>query len=203
MILPLHGWFRIEIRSHRDWLNTICDWPSEEVKLKAVCSQRKSWAEVVRAGYVHQSSKRKLWSCRGFRVNSLQWRSVADMLYTSNFAFFALNWKADRLPKILDILKRRQACWIYGYRIQSTSSGQLIWMDAGSGFRLRKLGYTTVPMRDHGWSLGHSHWVRQELITTTLGSETKKKTKLLGYYQRFWYLATILISFGQRCFPGI
>jgi len=114
------------------------------------------------------------------------------------FAFFCIKIEdCTGYPKSFRYIEARIKLAEFMVRIQSTSSGRVIWMRLlGSGlFDLRKTGITTVQIGRGSWfgEPGHSHGGHRACYyNPTLSLETKKNKLLEIFTKGFWYLATIL-----------
>jgi hypothetical protein len=172
MILPLAWLVRVEDTSkHREWLNTICD-----DLLKSQVSSgalREELGEGSQGRYGAPKSNEYYGHNEAPVIHNND-DPVADMLYTSNFAFFALNEAAQvtnnpkykmAVDKLADFL----------VRIQSSSSG---WQDL-DGCWFRAFDYENWEYygsnADHGWGAWGtlSGWT-QSFITTTLALKQKE-----------------------------
>lgn len=172
MILPLAWLVRIEdTKQHRDWLNTICDdllkYQVEAGALREELgegSMGKYGAPKSNENYGHAEAP----------VIHINGEPIADMLYTSNFAFFALNEaaQATQNPTYIEAVDKLAEFMV---RIQSTSSGRGdldgCWFRAFDYKNWEYYGSNA----DHGWGAwGTLTGWTQSFITTTLALKLKK-----------------------------
>jgi len=166
MILPLAWLVRIEdTRQHRQWLNQVCDdLLQHQVECGALReelgegSKGKYGAPKTNENYGHNEAP----------VIHTNGDPVADMLYTSNFAFFALNEaaRATMDPKYIEAVDKLADFLV---RIQSRSSGRAdldgCWFRAFDYENWEYYGSNA----DHGWGAwGTITGWTQSFITTTL-----------------------------------
>lgn len=166
MILPLAWLLRVEdIKKHRDWLTTICDdLLKSQVESGALReelgegSKGRYGAPKSNADYGHSEAP----------VIHTNGEPIADMLYTSNFAFFALNEAAQATenPQYIEAVDKLADFLV---RIQSSSSGRAdldgCWFRAFDYDHWEYYGSNA----DHGWGAwGTLTGWTQSFITTTL-----------------------------------
>jgi hypothetical protein len=172
LILPLAWLVRVEdSKKHREWLNTVCDdllkYQVESGALREELgkgSKGKYGAPKSNEHYGHSEAP----------VIHTNGEPVADMLYTSNFAFFALNEAAEatRNPKYIKAVDNLADFLV---RIQSSSRGRGdldgCWFRA---FDYEKWEYYGSNA-DHGWGAwGTLTGWTQSFITTTLALKLQK-----------------------------
>ncbi len=166
MILPLAWLVRAEgTKQHRDWLNLLCD---DMLKFQVGCG---AFREELGAGSNGRYGAPKTNADYGTdEAPLIQFNGdpVADMLYTTNFAFFALNEaaQATREPRYLDAVNKLADFLV---RIQSTSLGRAdldgCWFRAFDYENWEYYGSNA----DHGWGAwGTLTGWTQSFITTTL-----------------------------------
>ncbi|MCM4170183.1 hypothetical protein DHD32_01730 [Arenibacter sp. TNZ] len=172
MILPLAWLVRIEdTDQHRDWLNTICDdLLKSQVEAGAL---REELGEGSKGRYGAPKSNESYGHAEAPVIHS-NGDPVADMLYTSNFAFFALNEaaQATQNPRYIEAVDKLAEFMV---RIQSTSSGRAdldgCWFRAFDYENWEYYGSNA----DHGWGAwGTLTGWTQSFITTTLALKLKK-----------------------------
>lgn len=172
MILPLAWLLRVDdTKKHRYWLNMICD--------DLIKNQVESGAlrEELGAGSKGRYGAPKINADYGTNeapVIHSNGDPVADMLYTTNFAFFALNEaaQASQDPKYLAAVDKLADFLV---RIQTSSSGRAdldgCWFRAFDYESWEYYGSNA----DHGWGAwGTLTGWTQSFITTTLALKIQK-----------------------------
>lgn len=166
MILPLAWLVRVEdTQKHRDWLNTICnDLLQRQVETGAL---REELGEGSKGRYGAPKSNENYGHSEAPVIHT-NGEPVADMLYTSNFAFFALN-EAAQATKDPTYIEAVNALAEFLLRIQSRSSGRGdldgCWFRAFDYENWEYYGSNA----DHGWGAwGTLTGWTQSFITTTL-----------------------------------
>lgn len=166
MILPLAWLVRVEdTEQHRDWLNTVCD---DLLKYQVESGAlREELGEGSKGRYGAPKSNEHYGQAEAPVIHT-NGEPVADMLYTSNFAFFALNEAAHatRNPKYMEAVNKLAEFLV---RIQSRSSGRAdldgCWFRAFDYQNWEYYGSNA----DHGWGAwGTLTGWTQSFITTTL-----------------------------------
>jgi hypothetical protein len=172
MILPLAWLVRVEdTKQHRDWLNTICDdLLKNQVEVGAL---REELGDKSLGKYGAPKSN-KNYGLAEAPVIHHNGEPIADMLYTSNFAFFSLNEaaQATQNPTYLQAVDKLAEFMV---RIQSTSLGR----EDLDGCWFRAFDYKNWEYygsnADHGWGAwGTLTGWTQSFITTTLALKLKK-----------------------------
>lgn len=166
MILPLAWLVRAEdTKQHREWLGMICD----DLLKNQVASGalREELGEGSKGKYGAPKSNEH-YGHNEAPVIHTNGDPLADMLYTSNFAFFALNEaaQATKNPKYLEAVDKLADFMV---RIQSTSTGRQdldgCWFRAFDYQNWEYYGSNA----DHGWGAwGTLTGWTQSFITTTL-----------------------------------
>ncbi len=166
MILPLAWLVRVEdTQQHRQWLNQVCD---DLLKHQVVCGALREELGEGSKGKYGSPKTNEDYGHNEAPVIHTNGDPVADMLYSSNFAFFALNEAAratmdqeyiDAVDRLADFL----------VRIQSRSSGRAdldgCWFRAFDYENWEYYGSNA----DHGWGAwGTITGWTQSFITTTL-----------------------------------
>jgi len=166
MILPLAWLVRVEdTKQHRKWLTRVCnDLLSHQVE----CGALREELGVGSNGKYGAPKNNQQYGMAEAPVIQANGEPVADMLYTSNFAFFALNEaaRATNNPKYLKAVNKLAEFLV---RIQSTSSGRAdldgCWFRAFDYENWEYYGSNA----DHGWGAwGTLTGWTQSFITTTL-----------------------------------
>ena len=172
MILPLAWLVRVEdTKQHRGWLNTICDdLLKNQVEVGAL---REELGEGSKGRYGAPKSNSSYGHAEAPVIHS-NGEPIADMLYTSNFAFFALNEAAEATqnPRYIEAVDKLAEFIV---RIHSTSSGRAdldgCWFRAFDYENWEYYGSNA----DHGWGAwGTLTGWTQSFITTTLALKLKK-----------------------------
>lgn len=166
MILPLAWLVRVEdTPQHRDWLNQICD---DLLKHQVACGALQEELGAGNNGRYGAPKTNEAYGTSEAPIIHFNGDPLADMLYTSNFAFFALNEaaQATQNPKYLEAVDKLADFLI---RIQSTSSGRAdldgCWFRAFDYKNWEYYGSNA----DHGWGAwGTLTGWTQSFITTTL-----------------------------------
>lgn len=166
MILPLAWLVRVEdTEQHRAWLQLVCD---DLLARQVACGAlREELGEGSKGKYGAPATNEDYGGSEAPVIHS-NGEAVADMLYTSNFAFFALNEAARATgdKKYLDAVDRLADFLV---RIQSRSSGRQdldgCWFRAFDYDNWEYYGSNA----DHGWGAwGTLTGWTQSFITTTL-----------------------------------
>jgi hypothetical protein len=165
MILPLAWLVRVEdTEEHRRWLNLVCDdLLSNQVASGAI---REALGSNDQGKYGAPASNEK-YGTNEAPVIHTNGDPVADMLYTSNFAFFSLNEAAQATgsTKLKDAVRRLGDFLV---RIQSTSTGRAdldgCWFRAFDYDHWEFYGSNG----DHGWGAWGTitGWTQSFIITT-------------------------------------
>ncbi len=172
MILPLAWLVRVEdTKEHRNWLNAICDdLLKNQVEEGAL---REELGEGSKGRYGAPKSNEDYGHAEAPVIHT-NGEPIADMLYTSNFAFFALNEaaQATQNPIYLEAVDKLAEFLV---RIQSSSSGHRdldgCWFRAFDYKNWEYYGSNA----DHGWGAwGTLTGWTQSFITTTLALKLKK-----------------------------
>jgi hypothetical protein len=172
MILPLAWLVRVEdTKEHRDWLNAICDdLLKNQVEEGAL---REALGEGSKGKYGAPKSNENYGHAEAPVIHT-NGEPIADMLYTSNFAFFALNEaaQATQNPTYIEAVDKLAEFLV---RIQSSSSGRGdldgCWFRAFDYKNWEYYGSNA----DHGWGAwGTLTGWTQSFITTTLALKLKK-----------------------------
>lgn len=174
MILPLAWLVRVEDKQqHRDWLSRVCD----DLLKNQVASGalREELGENSKGKYGAPKSNER-YGHNEAPVIHTNGDPVADMLYTSNFAFFALNEaaQATQEPKYLEAVDQLADFLV---RIQSSSSGRSdldgCWFRAFDYDRWEYYGSNA----DHGWGAwGTLTGWTQSFITATLALKMQESS---------------------------
>lgn len=166
MILPLAWLVRVEdTQKHRDWLNLICDALLEN---QVACGAlQEELGEGDKGRYGTPKSNDHYGSTEAPVIHN-NGDPLADMLYTTNFAFFALN-EAAQATQNQNYLNAVDRLAEFLVRIQSTSSGRADL----DGCWFRSFDYQNWEYygsnADHGWGAwGTLTGWTQSFITTTL-----------------------------------
>lgn len=198
MILPLAWLVRVEDnQQHRDWLSRVCD---DLLKNQlASGALREELGENSKGKYGTPKSNEQ-YGHNEAPVIHANGDPVADMLYTSNFAFFALNEaaQATQEPEYLEAVDKLADFLV---RIQSSSSGRAdldgCWFRAFDYERWEYYGSNA----DHGWGAwGTLTGWTQSFITTTLALKMQQTS-----YWDFTKGSTIgrnIDEVWQRMLPG-
>lgn len=166
MILPLAWLLRVEdTELNRNWLNLVCD---DLLKHQVGCGAlREELGEGSHGKYGAPKTNENYGHNEAPVIHS-NGDPVADMLYTSNFAFFALNEAAQALknPEYLEAVDKLSDFLV---RIQSSSSERAdldgCWFRAFDYENWEYYGSNA----DHGWGAwGTLTGWTQSFITTTL-----------------------------------
>jgi hypothetical protein len=171
MILPLAWLVRVEdTEQNREWLYKVCD---DLLKNQVTCGALREELGAGSKGRYGAPKTNAGYGTNEAPVIQQNGDPVADMLYTSNFAFFALNEaaRATQNPKYLEAVNKLADFLV---RIQSTSSG-CADLD---GCWFRAFDYETWEYygsnADHGWGAwGTLTGWTQSFITTTLAMKLK------------------------------
>ena len=172
MILPLAWLVRVEdTEQHRKWLSQICD---DLLEYQVSCGAlREVLGDGTQGRYGAPKSNMDYGTTEAPVIHT-NGEPVADMLYTSNFAFFALNEaaQATQNPKYLKAVNQLADFLV---RIQSTSSGRAdldgCWFRAFDYENWEYYGSNA----DHGWGAwGTLTGWTQSFITTTLALKVQK-----------------------------
>ena len=172
MILPLAWLVRVEdTREHRDWLNAVCDdLLKNQVEEGAL---REELGEGNKGRYGAPKSNENYGHAEAPVIHT-NGEPIADMLYTSNFAFFALNEaaQATQNPTYIEAVDKLAEFLV---RIQSSSAGRGdldgCWFRAFDYKNWEYYGSNA----DHGWGAwGTLTGWTQSFITTTLALKLKK-----------------------------
>jgi len=166
MILPLAWLVRAEdTQQNRDWLNLICD---DLLESQVECGAFQEELGIGSNGKYGAPKSNANYGTTEAPLIQSNGDPVADMLYTTNFAFFALNEaaQATQNPKYLEAVDKLADFLI---RIQSASSGRAdldgCWF---RGFEYENWEYYGSNA-DHGWGAwGTLTGWTQSFITTTL-----------------------------------
>ena len=165
MILPLAWLVRVEdTEEHRSWLNRVCnDLLRNQVASGAI---REELGSNDKGKYGAPASNDK-YGTNEAPVIHTNGDPVADMLYTSNFAFFSLNEAAQATgdAKLKDAVRRLGDFLV---RIQSTSAGRAdldgCWFRAFDYDHWEFYGSNA----DHGWGAWGTitGWTQSFIVTT-------------------------------------
>jgi len=166
MILPLAWLVRVEdTDQNRQWLNRICD---DLLNFQVSCGALREELGKGSKGKYGSPKSNQHYGTNEAPVIHTNGEPVADMLYTSNFAFFALNEaaQATKNPKYLDAVNRLADFLV---RIQSSSKRRAdldgCWFRAFDYENWEYYGSNA----DHGWGAwGTLTGWTQSFITTTL-----------------------------------
>ena len=171
MVLPLAWLVRVEdTQKHRDWLDQIC---KDLLQAQVRCGALQEELGIGGNGKYGAPKTNRHYGTTEAPVIHTNGDPVADMLYTSNFAFFALNEAAqatqdskyiEAVDKLADFLVRIQStskthrdldgCWFRAFDYEN-------WEYYGSN-------------ADHGWGAwGTLTGWTQSFITTTLALKLK------------------------------
>ncbi len=171
MILPLSWLLRAEdSERHRDWLYMICDDLLEHQVSCGALQEELGEGSKGRYGAPRDNAHYGTSEAPVIHFNG---EPIADMLYTTNFAFFALNEAAHvtKEPKYQEAVTQLADFLV---RIQSTSSGRAdldgCWFRAFDYEQWEFYGSNA----DHGWGAwGTLTGWTQSFITTTLALRVK------------------------------
>ena len=171
MILPLAWLVRVEnTEQHRKWLTLVCD---DLLNYQESCGALREELGIGGKGKYGAPKNNRHYGTTEAPVIQTNGEPVADMLYTSNFAFFALNEaaRATQNPKYLEAVDKLADFLV---RIQSTSSGRAdldgCWFRAFDYENWEYYGSNA----DHGWGAwGTLTGWTQSFITTTLALKLK------------------------------
>ena len=166
MILPLAWLVRVDdTKQHRKWLTRVCD---DLLNYQVECGALREELGAGGNGKYDAPKNNQQYGTAEAPVIQENGDPVADMLYTSNFAFFALNEAAQATnnPKYLEAVDKLAGFLV---RIQSSSSGRAdldgCWFRA---FDYKDWEYYGSNA-DHGWGAwGTLTGWTQSFITTTL-----------------------------------
>lgn len=166
MLLPLAWLVRVEnIPQHRSWLEMIAD---DLLKNQVACGALREELGAAKRGKYGAPPSNAAYGHSEAPVIHSNGETVADMLYTSNFAFFALHEaaRATGEPKYLEAIDRLADFLV---RIQSSTSGR----EDLDGCWFRAFDYGNWEYygsnADHGWGAwGTLTGWTQSFITTTL-----------------------------------
>ena len=166
MILPLAWLVRVEnTEKHNKWLSLVCD---DLLNYQVECGALREELGVGSNGKYGAPKNNQHYGTAEAPVIHANGEPVADMLYTSNFAFFALNEAAQATnnPKYLEAVNKLADFLV---RIQSSSSGRAdldgCWFRAFDYENWEYYGSNA----DHGWGAwGTLTGWTQSFITTTL-----------------------------------
>ncbi len=192
MILPLAWLVRAEdTPKHRDWLSIICD---DLLKHQVSCGALREELGVGGNGRYGAPETNADYGTNEAPLIHSNGDPVADMLYTSNFAFFALNEaaQATKEPKYLAAVDKLADFLV---RIQTSSSGRADL----DGCWFRAFDYETWEYygsnADHGWGAwGTLTGWTQSFITTTLALklenssywEKTKRSSVGDHIEKVW-----------------
>ena len=199
MILPLAWLVRAEdTQQHRDWLHLICD---DLLEHQVDSGAFREELGIGGNGRYGAPKTNENYGTSEAPIIHFNGDPVADMLYTTNFAFFALNEaaQATQEPKYLTAIDKLADFLV---RIQSTSTGRAdldgCWFRAFDYEDWEYYGSNA----DHGWGAwGTLTGWTQSFITTTLAlklentsywEKTKKST-----------VGTEIEEVWQQMLPGI
>lgn len=171
MILPLAWLVRIEdTPQNRKWLNLVCD---DLLTYQHECGALREVLGAGSKGKYGAPKNNQHYGTTEAPVIQTNGEPIADMLYTSNFAFFALNEAAQvtKDPKYLEAVDKLADFLV---RIQSTSYGRAdlngCWFRAFDYDEWEYYGSNA----DHGWGAwGTLTGWTQSFITTTLALKLK------------------------------
>ncbi len=166
MILPLAWLVRVEdTQQNRDWLNLMCD---DLLKYQVECGAFREELGTGSNGKYGAPKTNAAYGTNEAPLIQFNGDPVADMLYTTNFAFFALNEAAQvtQNPKYLEAVNKLSDFLI---RIQTTSSEHTdldgCWFRAFDYENWEYYGSNA----DRGWGAwGTLTGWTQSFITTTL-----------------------------------
>lgn len=192
MILPLAWLARVDdTEEHRSWLNRVCnDLLWNQVSSGAI---REELGSSDKGKYGAPKSNDK-YGTNEAPVIHTNGDPVADMLYTSNFAFFSLNEAAQATgdPKLKDAVHRLGDFLV---RIQSTSGGRAdldgCWFRAFDYDHWEFYGSNA----DHGWGAWGTitGWTQSFIVTTlalthrqTSYWDTTKRTSIGSEIEASW-----------------
>ncbi len=172
MILPLAWLVRIEdTEQNREWLNLVCD---DLLKLQVECGAIREELGKCSSGKYGAPKTNENYGHNEAPVIQTNGDPVADMLYTSNFAFFALNEAAQATnnPKYIEAVGKLAEFLV---RIQSSSSRRAdldgCWFRAFDYENWEYYGSNA----DHGWGAwGTLTGWTQSFITTSLALKLQK-----------------------------
>jgi hypothetical protein len=172
MVLPISWLLRVEdTPQHRTWLNQICD---DLLKSQVACGALREELGIGGNGKYGAPTSNDHYGSTEAPLIHFNGDPVADMLYTSNFAFFALNEaaQATQNPKYLEAVDQLADFLV---RIQSTSTNRAdldgCWFRAFDYENWEYYGSNA----DHGWGAwGTLTGWTQSFITTTLALKLEK-----------------------------
>ncbi len=172
MILPLAWLVRVEdTKQHRMWLSRVCN---DLLKYQVECGALREELGAGGNGKYGAPKDNQQYGTAEAPVIQENGDPVADMLYTSNFAFFALNEaaRATNDPKYTEAVDKLAGFLV---RIQSTSSGRAdldgCWFRAFDYEDWEYYGSNA----DHGWGAwGTLTGWTQSFITTTLALKVQE-----------------------------
>jgi hypothetical protein len=174
MILPLAWLVRVEdSEQHRLWLNRVCN---DLLKYQVSCGAlREVLGEGSQGKYGAPKSNQHYGTTEAPVIHT-NGEPVADMLYTSNFAFFSLN-EAAQATKDPEYMEAVDKLADFLVRIQSTSSGRTdldgCWFRAFDYENWEYYGSNA----DHGWGAwGTLTGWTQSFITTTLALKMQQQS---------------------------
>ncbi|MEQ8422616.1 MAG: hypothetical protein RIB64_21590 [Arenibacter algicola] len=199
MILPLAWLVRAEDKQqHRDWLNLICD---DLLKHQVDSGALREELGIGNNGRYGAPKSNAAYGTNEAPLIHFNGDPVADMLYTTNFAFFALNEaaQATKEPRYLTAVDKLADFLV---RIQSTSSGRAdldgCWFRAFDYEDWEYYGSNA----DHGWGAwGTLTGWTQSFITTTLAL----KLENTSYWEKTKEstVGTEIEEVWQQMLPGI
>ena len=172
MVLPLAWLVRVEDSdTSRQWLTQICD---DLLRNQVACGALQEELGVGDNGKYGAPTSNAHYGTTEAPVIHFNGDPVADMLYTTNFAFFALNEAAQvtKNPKYLEAVDRMADFLV---RVQSKSSGRAdldgCWFRAFDFENWEYYGSNA----DHGWGAwGTLTGWTQSFITTTLALKVRQ-----------------------------
>jgi hypothetical protein len=165
MILPLAWLVRVEdTEQHRNWLNRVCD---DLLRNQVACGAIREELGTNDKGKYGAPKSNEKYGTNEAPVIQANGDPVADMLYTSNFAFFSLNEAANATgsPRLKEAVHRLGDFLV---RIQSTSSGRAdldgCWFRAFDYDHWEFYGSNA----DHGWGAWGTitGWTQSFIVTT-------------------------------------
>lgn len=199
MILPLAWLVRAEdTQQHRDWLHLICD---DLLKHQVDSGAFREELGIGNNGRYGAPKSNAAYGNNEAPLIHFNGDPVADMLYTTNFAFFALNEaaQATKEPRYLTAVDKLSDFLV---RIQSTSSGRAdldgCWFRAFDYEDWEYYGSNA----DHGWGAwGTLTGWTQSFITTTLAL----KLENTSYWEKTKEstVGTAMEEVWEQMLPGI
>ena len=199
MILPLAWLVRAEdTQQHRDWLHLICD---DLLEHQVDSGAFREELGIGGNGRYGAPKTNENYGTSEAPIIHFNGDPVADMLYTTNFAFFALNEaaQATQEPKYLTAMDKLADFLV---RIQSTSTGRAdldgCWFRAFDYEDWEYYGSNA----DHGWGAwGTLTGWTQSFITTTLAL----KLENTSYWEKTKEstVGTEIEEVWQQMLPGI